>query len=321
MAWRDGVVAGVAARIFRVSFSGELCFEVDVPAHYGRYVWERLMEAGAEFDITPYGTEAMHVLRAEKGFIIVGQDTDGSVTPVDAGMAWALDKNPPFSYLGRRSLQRSDCVRPDRKQLVGLRSVDDVTVLPEGAQIVNQPGPPPLPMQGHVTSSYWSAHLERPVALALVKGGRGRSGEVVHCPLADGRCVAARIVRPRVLRCRGRAATCLKARVHVARGRGRRARIGMSDFKRSGAMAPSAPTGRERVELPLYYGYGVAGCAGEPALRMQEAPQRRHLVVRGDPGDPGFLEGVQSVAGRRAPDPARPLGERRRHRHLLARAR
>ena len=196
MVWRDGVVAGVDARIFRVSFSGELSFEINVPAHYGRYVWERLMEAGAEFGITPYGTEAMHVLRAEKGFIIVGQDTDGSVTPLDAGMAWALDKDPPFSYLGRRSLQRSDCVRPDRKQLVGLRSVDDVTVLPEGAQIVDRPGRPPLPMQGHVTSSYFSAHLEHPIALALVKGGRGRLGEVVHCPLADGRCVAARIVDP-----------------------------------------------------------------------------------------------------------------------------
>mgnify|MGYP000017328050 CR=1 FL=1 len=195
MDWRDGTVAGVKARVFRISFTGELSFEVNVPAHYGRHVWEKLMEAGAEFDITPYGTETMHVLRAEKGFIIVGQDTDGSMTPQDMNMDWVLGKNKAFSFVGKRSLERCDCVRENRKQFVGLKPLDPQTVLPEGAQIVNEPDQPiPMAMQGHVTSSYYSANLGHSFALAVVKGGLKRMGEIIHCPLADGRTVAAEIV-------------------------------------------------------------------------------------------------------------------------------
>ena len=195
MHWRDGTVAGVKARIFRISFTGELSFEVNVPAHYGRHVWERLIEAGKEFDITPYGTETMHVLRAEKGFIIVGQDTDGSVTPQDMNMDWVVGKKKTFSFIGRRSLARADCRREDRKQFVGLRTKEPQTVIPEGAQIVNDPAEPkPMSMQGHVTSSYYSAHLGHSIALALIKGGLRRMGETVYCPLADGRTVAAEIV-------------------------------------------------------------------------------------------------------------------------------
>ena len=195
MHWRDATVAGVKARIFRISFTGELSFEVNVPAHYGRHVWERLIEAGREFDITPYGTETMHVLRAEKGFIIVGQDTDGSVTPQDMNMDWVLGKKKTFSFIGKRSLARADCRREDRKQFVGLRTREPQTVLPEGAQIVNDPAEPkPMSMQGHVTSSYYSANLGHSIALALIKGGLRRMGETVYCPLADGRTVAAEIV-------------------------------------------------------------------------------------------------------------------------------
>ena len=195
MHWQDATVAGVKARIFRISFTGELSFEVNVPAHYGRYVWERLIEAGREFDITPYGTETMHVLRAEKGFIIVGQDTDGSVTPQDMNMDWVLGKKKTFSFIGKRSLARADCRREDRKQFVGLLTREPRTVLPEGAQIVNDPAEPkPMSMQGHVTSSYYSANLGHSIALALIKGGLRRMGETVYCPLADGRTVAAEIV-------------------------------------------------------------------------------------------------------------------------------
>ena len=194
MDWRDGTVAGVKARVFRISFTGELSFEVNVPAHYGRHVWEKLMEVGAEFGITPYGTETMHVLRAEKGFIIVGQDTDGSVTPYDANMGWVVGKKKAFSFIGKRSLDRSDCVRVNRKQLVGLKPLDPKVVLPEGAQIVNNPNEPiPMAMQGHVTSSYYSACLGHSFAMAVVKGGLDRMGEIVHCPLADGRTIAAEI--------------------------------------------------------------------------------------------------------------------------------
>ncbi len=195
MDWRDGTVADVKARIFRISFTGELSYEVNVPAHYGRYIWEKLYEAGREFDITPYGTETMHVLRAEKGFIIVGQDTDGSVTPQDMDMDWVVGKKKDFSFIGRRGLSRSDCRREGRKQLVGLKTVASQTVLPEGAQLVNNPDEAlPMSMQGHVTSSYFSANLGHSIALAVVKGGLKRMGEVVYCPLADGRTIAAEIV-------------------------------------------------------------------------------------------------------------------------------
>lgn len=192
MGFREGTVAGVPARVFRVSFSGESSFEVNVPANHGRAVWEALFEAGRTFDITPYGTEAMHVLRAEKGFIIVGQDTDGSVTPQDLGMGWVVATHKDF--VGRRSLSRSDCVRPGRKELVGLLTDDPEVVLPEGAQLVDEPFTHlPAAMVGHVTSSYWSATLGHSIALALVKGGHSRHGEQVHAPLADGRTITATI--------------------------------------------------------------------------------------------------------------------------------
>ncbi len=178
MDWREGTVSGVPARVFRISFSGELAFEVNVDASYGHHVWEALMEAGAEFDITPYGTETMHVLRAEKGFIIVGQDTDGSMTPFDLDMAWAVSVKKPFSFIGKRSFKRSDTARTDRKQLVGLMTDDPETVLPEGAQIIESANTrPPVPMLGHVTSSYYSAELSRSIALAVVRDGIARRSE------------------------------------------------------------------------------------------------------------------------------------------------
>jgi len=175
MDWRDGTVAGVPARICRISFSGELAFEVNVEASYGEYIWKALMHAGADNDITPYGTETMHVLRAEKGFIIVGQDTDGSVTPLDLDMAWAVSMKKPYSFLGKRSLARTDTSRTDRKQLVGLLPEDPTIVLKEGAQLIDSPNvTPPVPMLGHVTSSYYSAFLGRTFALGLVKDGINR---------------------------------------------------------------------------------------------------------------------------------------------------
>lgn len=196
MDWRDGTVAGVPARVFRISFSGELAYEINVDASYSNYVWEKLMAAGKEFDITPYGTETMHVLRAEKGFIIVGQETDGSVTPIDLDMAWAVSLKKPYSFIGKRSLARSDTVRTDRKQLVGLLTEDPAIVLKEGAQIINSSNiTPPVPMFGHVTSSYYSAHLGRSIALALVTDGfkRRDNGDSIFA-YADGKAVKAKIV-------------------------------------------------------------------------------------------------------------------------------
>ena len=185
MSVREGVVAGAPARVFRISFTGELSFEINVPWHHGRHVWEALMEAGAAHGITPYGTEAMHVLRAERGFIIVGQETDGTTTPQDLGMDWIVSKKKP-DFLGKRAWSREDNLREDRKQLVGILTDNPNTVLPEGTQLVDKPGRPPLPMIGHVTSSYASPTLGRSIALALVKGGRARMGETVHAAPTSG---------------------------------------------------------------------------------------------------------------------------------------
>jgi sarcosine oxidase, subunit alpha len=182
MAWRDGEVAGVPARLARVSFSGELAFEVHVAGWHGLGVWEALLHAGARFGVTPYGTETMHVLRAEKGFVMVGQDTDGTVTADDLGMSWIVNLRKG-DFVGRRSLTRSDLVRPDRKQLVGLLPVDPGTLLPDGAQLVaaeHADAHSRVPLLGHVTSSYESATLGRTFALALLAGGRDRLGETVY---------------------------------------------------------------------------------------------------------------------------------------------
>jgi sarcosine oxidase, subunit alpha len=184
MAWRDTRLDGVPVRIARVSFSGELAYEVNVNSWYAPAVWERLVAAGEPHGITPYGTETMHVLRAEKGYPIIGQDTDGTVTPHDLGMAWAVSKKKP-DFIGKRSHRRVENQNPLRKQLVGLLPLDRQTVLPEGAQIVefDTLPEPPVPMLGHVTSSYRSAELDRTFALALVEAGRSRIGETLHVPL------------------------------------------------------------------------------------------------------------------------------------------
>ena len=189
----SGSLAGFTVQVFRVSFSGELAFEINVESDFAAALWETLMEAGKRYGITPYGTETMHVLRAEKGFVIVGQDTDGSVSPLDLGMHWLLSNDK--DYLGKRSLARPDCQRPDRKQLVGLLCEDGTEVLPEGAQLVEQPGGvPPIPKLGHVSSSYYSACLGRPIALALVSAGRARKGDVIYAALQDGLYTRVRIV-------------------------------------------------------------------------------------------------------------------------------
>lgn len=194
MAYRNGTVAGVPARVMRISFSGELAYEVNVPANLGRAVWEALMDAGGEFDITPYGTEAMHVLRAEKGYIIVGQDTDGSITPFDLGMGGMVAKK---DCLGKRSLSRQDTRRAGRKQFVGLRTLDPRICLAEGAQIVATPAAQGVtPMLGHVTSSYMSPILQRSIALAVVKGGLDRIGQRVFVSMSATRCVEAEVCSP-----------------------------------------------------------------------------------------------------------------------------
>jgi sarcosine oxidase subunit alpha len=195
MGVREGSIAGVFARVMRISFSGELSYEVNVPAECGAMVWDKLLTAGQAYGITPYGTEAMHVLRAEKGYIIVGQDTDGSVTPADLGMAGLIAKSKDF--LGKRSLTRVHTAGAERKQLVGLLTSDAALVLPEGHQILRQPSSATTaPTVGHVTSSYMSPVLGRSIALALVKGGLTRMGETVAVALPGGKFASAVIASP-----------------------------------------------------------------------------------------------------------------------------
>ncbi len=197
MDWKQMTVAGVPARVFRISFTGELSFEINVQANYGMHVWEQLIEAGAKYDLTPYGTETMHILRAEKGFIITGQDTDGSMHPYDLGMGWCVSNQKPFSFIGKRGMNREDCVRENRKQLVGLKTTDPKVVIPEGAQAVLDPDAPiPMPMVGHVTSSYWSESLGHSIAMGVIKGGLDKMGDKVYYPLADGRVIEAEICSP-----------------------------------------------------------------------------------------------------------------------------
>ncbi|MBF6670865.1 sarcosine oxidase subunit alpha family protein [Glutamicibacter sp. FBE19] len=185
MAFQDVVLdSGIEARISRISFSGELAFEIAIPAWHGLKVWEDVFAAGQEFNITPYGTETMHVLRAEKGFIIVGQDTDGTVTPQDAGMDWVVSKVKDF--VGSRSYSRVDNQREDRKHLVSVLPVDKTLHLPEGAALVSveELGAEGItPMEGWVTSSYNSPALGRTFGLALIKNGRNRIGETLRTPI------------------------------------------------------------------------------------------------------------------------------------------
>ena len=185
MSVREGKICGVPTRLFRMSFTGEAGYEVNVPADYGQAVWEAIWARAEPLGACAYGTETMHVLRAEKGYIIVGQDTDGTVTPHDASLSWAVSKKKA-DFVGIRGLKRPDLVKEGRKQLVGLLTKDPKVVLEEGAQIVADPNEPkPMTMLGHVTSSYWSENCGRSIAMALVAGGQARMGQTLYVPMSD----------------------------------------------------------------------------------------------------------------------------------------
>ncbi len=186
MGYAEGMICGVPMRLFRASFTGEIGYEINVPADHGEAVWEAVFEAGKPHKITPYGTEAMHVLRAERGFIIVGQETDGTVTPDDVGLGGMVSKVKP-DFVGKRGLMRPDLAAAGRKQLVGLLTKDPAIVLEEGAQIVLDPGQgKPMTMVGHVTSSYESPAANRSIAMALLVDGRAKVDEVVFVTTPGG---------------------------------------------------------------------------------------------------------------------------------------
>ena len=184
MSFQNASIENVNCRIMRISFTGEHTYEINIEAKYGKSLWEKCIDSGKEFNITPYGTETMHLLRAEKGFIIVGQDTDGTMTPIDLQMDWIVSKKK-YDFIGKRSLYRSDTIREDRKQLVGLLTDDPKEVLEEGAQIVANLNEKPIEMLGHVTSSYYSPNLNKSIALAVVKSGKKIKGQKLIVPMKN----------------------------------------------------------------------------------------------------------------------------------------
>ena len=194
MEWREGMLGGFDARVFRISFSGELSFEIAVPAGQGRALWDRLLEAGADLGVMPYGTEALHILRAEKGFIMIGDETDGTAIPQDLGLDWAISKKKA-DFLGKRGMQREAMQDPERWKLVGLETLDG-SVLPHGALAVlaGRNANKQTRTEGRVTSTYFSANLGRGIAMGLVARGPERTGEVLRFAGPKGRMIEARIV-------------------------------------------------------------------------------------------------------------------------------
>ena len=178
MAVGQGKVAGVPARIYRISFSGELGYEINVPADHGLAVWQALLAAGEDLAMVPYGTEAMGVLRIEKGHV-VGGEINGRTTADDLGFGRMLSTRKDF--IGKRALNRPGLQAADRKQLVGLVPADGATPIPRGGQLVVDPEHAlPNPMEGEVTSQCYSPTLEKPIGLGLLRRGRARLGETLH---------------------------------------------------------------------------------------------------------------------------------------------
>ena len=185
MSLRFGHFEGEEARVARVSFTGDTSYEISVRNAVVARLWHKALEIGKTHGAGPVGAEALTVLRAEKGYIIVGQDTDGTVTPYDAGLSWAIAKAKP-DFVGKRGLQRPDLLAESRPQLVGLATKDPNKILEEGAQIVADPNQPiPMKMIGFVTSSYWSGTLGKSIAMALVEDGNNLMGKTLYVPMPD----------------------------------------------------------------------------------------------------------------------------------------
>jgi sarcosine oxidase, subunit alpha len=193
MHFRAGTFAGVRARILRASFTGEVTYEVSVPSRYSQSLWDSIAKAGEPFGITPYGIEALEVMRTEKGFLHVGADTDGNSNPRDIGWAKIIEKKAD-DFIGRRSLQRPADSGSDRLELVGLESVDPKRSLPVGGHFVDDTNPvKPVASRGYVTSACMSPMLGKAIGLGILRNGASRMGEVVNI-YAKGTMMTARVV-------------------------------------------------------------------------------------------------------------------------------
>ena len=195
MSMREARVAGYHSRIARVSYTGELSFEVNVRRRDGLAVWQALMDTGAEYGITPVGSETSAVLRIEKGYVSAGTEGDGITNPFDAGMGWVVNMTKP-DFVGKRSLVRDRSIGGIRQEVVGLLADDDTFVLVEGSAIVEPSSAGGSPNYlGHVTASCFSPTLDRSISLALLKNGKARHGDMVTVSGLD-RTTRALVVPP-----------------------------------------------------------------------------------------------------------------------------
>ena len=175
MGYIEGDLFGVPARIFRISFSGELAYEINVQSDHGLFMWEKMMEIGKEFGIQPYGTEALSTLRIEMGHV-AGPELDGRTIPYDVSLDGMVSKKKDF--IGKRSLSKIAFNQSDRQKIVGLIPTDRKTSIPEGSHlVVDKNAKLPNPKLGHVSSSCWSVENNNPFSLAILKDGKNMIGK------------------------------------------------------------------------------------------------------------------------------------------------
>ncbi|MDA0377664.1 MAG: sarcosine oxidase subunit alpha family protein, partial [Proteobacteria bacterium] len=175
MGYLEGNLFGAEARIFRISFSGELAYEINVKSDHGIFMWEKVMEIGKEFNIQPYGTEALSTLRIEMGHV-AGPELDGRTIPYDLSLEGLISNNKDF--IGKRSLEREAFKIDSRQKIVGLIPVDKKTSIPEGSHLVeNKDAKLPNPKLGYVSSSCWSVENNNPFSLAILKDGKNMIGK------------------------------------------------------------------------------------------------------------------------------------------------
>ena len=180
MAITTGTIDNTALRVLRASFTGELCYELNVPADRGAALWNTLVRLGEDLQVMPIGIEALTVLRTEKGYLHVGSDTDGYTTPRDIGWGHVADRKQG-EFLGKRSLSRPFNARDGRLEFVGLTPVQQRGMLASGAHVIDvKHSGAPAPTQGYVTSACYSPNLQRYVGLGLVQDGSRRLGETVN---------------------------------------------------------------------------------------------------------------------------------------------
>jgi sarcosine oxidase subunit alpha len=196
MTFNNFTYLNTTIRILRASFTGELGYEIYARPSIALKLWEDLFHFGKDKGLIAYGTETMHLLRAEKGYIIVGQDTDGSVTPQDMDLEWMIGKNKK-DFIGKRSLTRSDTIRSDRKQLVGIKPIDQKNILEEGQHIILSSNvKPPVKMLGHITSSYVSPNLGYSFGMAVIKDGKKLIGSKAYVSSSAKEAFEVEIIKP-----------------------------------------------------------------------------------------------------------------------------